>query len=124
MKCSGTDSEGYNRFSGLPYVSMCEFQPACLWDTARWVQLSNGMEGVCTLHGIACPAFSNDNDRSRNMGFSPTMVSDRYMAELMMKNATPDKREDFNIYGPFWKPGQNTDYDEATPASTALELGM
>ena len=78
MKCSKENSsEGYNRFDDLPYVNMCEFQPACLWDTARWVQLSNGMEGVCTLHGIACPAFSKDHDRSRNMGLSPDMVSNR-----------------------------------------------
>ncbi|MDX1471587.1 MAG: hypothetical protein R3213_08840, partial [Flavobacteriaceae bacterium] len=64
---------------------MCEFQPACLWDTGRWVQLSNGMEGICTLHGIACPAFSKNHDRSRDLGMSPTMTGNRYMKELAAK---------------------------------------
>lgn len=74
--------EGYRRYSQYPLAGSCEFQPACLYDTARWVQLSNGMEGVCTLHGLACPAFSKDHDAARNMGLSPTMVDDRYMKEL------------------------------------------
>lgn len=77
-----TRNEKFTRYNTPPYIDSCEFQPACLWDTARWVQLSNGMEGVCTLHGIACPAFSKDHDRARNMGLSPDMVDDRYMRHL------------------------------------------
>nr|QBK86602.1 MAG: hypothetical protein LCMAC102_03970 [Marseillevirus LCMAC102] len=78
--CS-SDEKYANRFGGLAYRDECEFQPACLWDTARWVQLSNGMEGVCTLHGKACPAFSKDHDRARYVGKSPDMVDDIYNAE-------------------------------------------
>ena len=78
----GNSDEGFNRYDALPYQYECEFQPDCLWDTARWVQMSNGMEGVCTLQGLACPAFSKDHDTSRYMGLSPTMVSDNYMKEI------------------------------------------
>jgi len=126
MKCSGTDSsENYIRYGGLPYVSMCEIQPACLWDTARWVQLSNGMEGVCTLHGIACPAFSKDHDRARNMGLSPSMVSDRYMAELALRQKAKQTKENFNIYARGWAPGEDDNYDTVdTPGATAMDLGM
>jgi hypothetical protein len=80
FKCSKKDK--FVRFGGPPFTSSCEFQPACLWDTARWVQLSNGMEGVCTLNGLACPSFSQDHDRIRTMGLSPTMVDDEYMRKL------------------------------------------
>lgn len=73
------------RFSGPAYYNACEFQPACLWDTARWVRLSNGEEGVCTLHGMACPAFSKDHDRGRRMGLSPDMVDDMYMRRVTQK---------------------------------------
>ncbi len=82
LSCN-SKGEGYaNRFGGLAYRDECEFQPACLWDTARWVQLSNGMEGVCTLHGKACPAFSKDHDRARYVGKSPDMVDDIYNAKV------------------------------------------
>ena len=77
LSCSS--SEDYRRYNRLPYVRQCEFQPACLWDTARTIQLSSGQEGVCTLHGIACPSFSKDHDRARNFGLSPDMVGDMYM---------------------------------------------
>ncbi len=96
MRCPNKE-ESYTRYSGTPLVSECEFQPACLWDTARWVQLSNGMEGVCTLHGIACPAFSKDHDRARNAGLSPTMVSDRYMQRLQ-DDAAGDTALDLGMY--------------------------
>ncbi len=79
---SGDESDNYMRFGGPPYTSSCEFQPACLWNTARTVQLSNGMQGVCTLHGIACPSFSLDHDRMRTMGLSSTMVADNYMDRI------------------------------------------
>ena len=128
----GTPSEKYNRFGGPPYVNMCEFQPACLWDTARWVQLSNGMEGVCTLHGLACPAFSKDHDSARNAGLSPTMVSNRYMnrirearADASASSASTSSAEGYSspesIYqgGKYTSPGQ---YNEATPENTALDM--
>ena len=68
-KCNS--SEKYNgRFSRLAYKNSCEFQPACLYDTARWVQLSNGMEGVCTLNGMACPAFSKNHSKTNRRAFA------------------------------------------------------
>lgn len=82
---NSNESEGYGRFSGPAYVDACEFQPECLWDTARTIQLSNGQAGVCTLHGIACPSFSKDHDRSRYAGMSPSMVGDVYVASLEAK---------------------------------------
>ena len=125
LKCSEKTLDSFTRFDGPPYTSSCEFQPACLWDTARWVQLSNGMSGVCTLHGIACPAFSKDHDRVRNMGLSPTTVSDNYMQRL--KRYSGENRESFNIYNPALQPGSDISgqsYDEDEAVVTALELGM
>lgn len=75
-KCS---MDGYTRYGGLPYSESCEFQPGCLWDAARTIQLSNGMSGVCTLHGIACPSFSTDHDRERTMGLTSIIESDNYI---------------------------------------------
>lgn len=49
--------ENFQRFGGPPLVNACEFQPECLYDNARTIGLSNGMEGVCTTHGLACPSF-------------------------------------------------------------------
>jgi hypothetical protein len=73
-------SEKYaGRFSG-PYANACEFNTACMWDTARTVQMKNGMEGVCTLNGMACPAFGKDHERARYAGKSPTMVDMLYSA--------------------------------------------
>ena len=86
------------RYDGGIYKNECEFNEACLWDTARWVQLSDGREGVCTLHGKACPAFSKDHTRSAWYGMSPDMVGD--------------------VYNDILK--QNEDYS----GETALELGM
>ena len=71
--------DNYTRYGGLPYSESCEFQPACLWDTARTIQLSNGMGGVCTLHGMACPSFSTDHDRQRTMGLTYITDSDNYI---------------------------------------------
>lgn len=85
IRSCSTPSEPYLKDGGIPYVDGCEFQPACLYDTARWVSLSNGQEGVCTLHGLACPAFSKDHNRARNMGLSPAMVGDRVMKELALR---------------------------------------
>lgn len=60
--------EGYMPYSHLrsPYnapdgMGACEFSEACLGNVARWAQMSNGMEGNCTLGGILCPAFSKDH---------------------------------------------------------------
>lgn len=61
-------SESYTPYSHLrsPYnapdgMGACEFSEACLGNVARWAQMSNGMEGNCTLGGILCPAFSKDH---------------------------------------------------------------
>lgn len=80
LKCHKFDGmENYaNRFSGLNYVNACEYNDACRWDVGRTVQLSNGMEGVCTLNGLACPSFSKDHDRAQYAGMSPTMVDAYY----------------------------------------------
>ncbi len=79
-------NEGFNRYVTPPYPNMCEFNEECMWDTARTVQLSNGMEGVCTLHGIACPSFSKDNVSSRNFELSPTMVDNDYYRSIIKQN--------------------------------------
>ena len=73
IKCSNNEN-----YSSKPLDNACEYNEACLWDTARWVQMKNGMEGVCTLHGIACPAFSKDHSRSIWQGLSPPMVDNEY----------------------------------------------
>jgi len=72
-------------YRGDIYPESCEFQKDCLWDTARWVQLSNGMEGVCTLHGIACPAFSKDHYRAMRDRYTDgniDLIDDNYAAAL------------------------------------------
>lgn len=69
-------SENYTPFSHLraPYnapdgMGACEFSEACLGNVARWAQMSNGMEGNCTLGGILCPAFSKDHyDEMKRLG--------------------------------------------------------
>ncbi len=68
--CGTGPKENFNRYNSLAYSypGACEFQPDCLYDTARWIQLSNGMEGVCTLNGTACPAFSKDHSSSKFYG--------------------------------------------------------
>jgi len=48
--------ESFSRFGGN-LSNACEFNHECLWDNARTIGLSNGMEGVCTTHGLACPSF-------------------------------------------------------------------
>jgi len=78
--------EHFTRYTGVPYPNMCEFNRDCLWDTARWVQLSNGMEGVCTLHGIACPAFSKNHVEASTVGLSPDMVSERWANRLRQQH--------------------------------------
>lgn len=98
---------------------MCEFKPECLWDTARWVQLSNGMEGVCTLHGIACPAFSKDHDHARNTGLTPNMVDERYMNELALQDVRMREKENFNLYSTERRFDENID----EPGPTALDMG-
>lgn len=128
----------YLRFASPPYTSSCEFQPACLWDTARWVQLSNGMEGNCILHGIACPSFEQDHNRIRNMGLSPDMVDDRFARRLREgyegtddvydQPSEDDYNEGFNLYDPSMPPGMHISQDEYnsdTPSGgTQLALGM
>ena len=106
-------TDGYLRVGSPPLAYSCEFQPACLWDTARWVQLSNGMQGVCTLHGIACPSFSTDHDRNRFKSKSPTMVSSEH-------STTKGQNMD-DIYGGVNK-GDKGDKDLS--GITALGLGM
>lgn len=133
--CSQKDS--YLRFASPPYTSACEFQPACLWDTARWVQLSNGMEGVCVLHGMACPSFEQDHNRIRNMGLSPDMVDDRYMRELEKENyegdetvydqpSSDDYDEGFNLYNPMMPSGMHiseSEYNSDEAGSNVLSMG-
>ena len=63
-------------------ISACEFNESCLGDSARTVQLSSGIEGVCTLDGIACPSFSQDHIALSNLGMSPDQVDDRYMQKM------------------------------------------
>ena len=110
MKCS--ESEKY-RYGGGGYTNQCEFQPACLWDTARWVTLSNGQQGVCTLHGKACPAFSMDHSRNMWAGLSPTMADDIYSRELVLKG---QERFQQNL-------DENYGFDEGTGSGeTALEM--
>lgn len=130
FKCSSQQKDGYMRFSAPGYKSSCEFQPACLWDTARWVRMNNGMSGVCLLHGIACPSFSMDHDRVRTMGLSPTMVSDNYMARLRARMEEREDRtegdrgakgEEFGFYEDIEGPD---DYEMSQAGMTALDLGM
>ena len=84
--CLYKNKENFTRYTGIPYPNMCEFNEDCMWDTARWVQLSNGMEGVCTLHGIACPAFSKDHEYARTRGLSPDMVDEKWAQKIRMDN--------------------------------------
>lgn len=75
---TANSKDDFLRFTKYPLRSYCELSEPCLWDSARQVTLSNGMEGVCTSHGIACPSFSKDHDRSMVTGMTPDMVSSLY----------------------------------------------
>jgi len=55
--------ESFQRFGGPPMVYSCEFNRECLYDNARTIAMSNGMEGVCTTHGLACPSFMLDQNQ-------------------------------------------------------------
>lgn len=56
-------------FNAPDGMGACEFSEACLGNVARWAQMSNGMEGNCTLGGILCPAFSKDHyDEMKRLG--------------------------------------------------------
>jgi hypothetical protein len=76
VQYGGMANERYTPFSHLrsPYnapdgMGACEFSEACLGNVARWAQMSNGMEGTCTLGGILCPAFSKDHyDEMKRLG--------------------------------------------------------
>lgn len=52
-----SSKEDFQRFGGPSLANACEFNRECLYDNARTIGMSNGMEGVCTTHGLACPSF-------------------------------------------------------------------
>ena len=92
--------EGY---SLAPNAAGCEFQEPCLWDTARWVTMNDGTQGVCTLHGMACPAFSMNHSRTKYLGRSPSAIDRDYYSNS------------FPTYSDMWANG--------TAGETALQLG-
>lgn len=67
-------------------MRLCTFVPDCLWDTARWVTLPDGSEGVCTLNGIACPAFSKDHYSESRRGKSLQMIENEMPCKLQLPN--------------------------------------
>jgi hypothetical protein len=75
---SGPEKDTFLKFNKYPLRSYCELSEPCLWDSSRQVTLSNGMEGVCTSHGIACPSFSKDHNKTNFAGLTPDMVSSLY----------------------------------------------
>ena len=110
-------SSSTDEYKHLPYSNSCEFKPQCLWDSARTIQLSNGMEGNCTLHGIACPSFSLDHDRKRNMGLSYITSSDNYVDRTNKYNEGYNSSSDYIIS----ELENNPDY---TGLDSSMELGM
>jgi len=87
------------------------------------------MQGVCNLHGIACPSYSTDHDRARNVGLSPTMVSDNYMDRLIRSRGGKVSKEKYGGGGGDYVEDAGGDYitegyygDELNE-STALSLG-
>ena len=56
-------------FNSIAGMQGCEFNQDCFTNNVKWTNLSNGMEGVCTQGGIACPAFSKDHyDEMKRLG--------------------------------------------------------
>ena len=82
------DSYRYPRYHkleyGTSYPNQCEFNEECLWDTGRTITLRDGTEGVCTLHGKACPSFSKDHFRDQLMGMNPALIGELYQKGYMM----------------------------------------
>lgn len=74
------DVDTYLRFVKDPLRDYCELNEACLWDSSRQVSLSNGMEGVCTSQGIACPSFSKDHSKALDAGLPPVVLGSLYQA--------------------------------------------
>ena len=129
LKDDGNKEDSYIRYGGPPYSSSCEFQPACLWDAARTIQLSNGMAGVCTLHGIACPSFSKDHDRLRYMGLSHIDSTDNYATRTFrtregFKNSLDDSSEKYNSNLNYILSEMQYNPDYSDNDNTALGLGM
>lgn len=137
-----TNKEKFNKYTTTPYPNSCEFNEECMWDTARWVQMSNGMEGVCTLHGIACPAFSKNHVAASVRGLSPTMIDNNYYASLIKQNPfigdnanyalsdtwglNPPVINHYNRFGPMVRGSQPNEYFDGIgnfDGETAIELG-
>jgi hypothetical protein len=70
--------ENFQRFGGSSLENACEFNEECLFDNARTIGMSNGMEGVCTTHGLACPSFmlSQNQYLGNNNPLSPSQYKD------------------------------------------------
>lgn len=77
---AGQDSGTQESFARYPRIAACELNAACMWDASRQVTMNNGLEGVCTSHGIACPAFGKDHIRALDRGLSPVTISNIYRA--------------------------------------------
>ncbi len=69
-----------------PNRGKCEFNYHCLWDISRWVPMKDGTQGMCTLGGLACPAFSIDHDRLKYLGKAPDVLGTLYNDYLKYKN--------------------------------------
>jgi hypothetical protein len=70
--------ENFQRFGGPSLENACEFNEECLFDNSRTIEMSNGMEGVCTTHGLACPSFmlSQNQYLGNNNPLSPAQYKE------------------------------------------------
>lgn len=70
------DSENFQRFGGPPLAYACEFREECLEDNTRSIALNDRIEGVCTMHGLACPSFLLDQNLTTGIPFTPKEYND------------------------------------------------
>lgn len=75
------DNENFQRLGGPPLAYACEFRRECLEDNNRSIALTNGMEGVCTMDGLACPSFLLD----QNLSYGDSLTPEEYHDLLLSK---------------------------------------
>lgn len=66
-----SNNEKFRRLGGPSLAYSCEFRKECLEDNTRSIALTSGIEGVCTMHGLACPSFLLDQTPGNNLPITP-----------------------------------------------------
>ena len=64
-------NESFRRLGGPSLAYACEYREECLENNTRSIALTSGIEGVCTMHGLACPSFLLNQTPGNNIPVTP-----------------------------------------------------